>query len=65
MVRTALAIEKEMEDAQGIWGCECQWEEEGGSAFFEFRKETENFCPMSTPGIGPARADDMFLLPST
>ena len=36
----------------------------GGSAFFEFGKETEDFCPMSAPGTGPARADDMLLLPS-
>ena len=62
MVRTALAIEREMEDARGIRNASAG--EEGGSTFFEFRKETEDFCPTSAPGIGPARADDMFLLPS-
>ena len=53
------------EDAQGHSGCECRWEEEGGSAFFEFGKETENFCPTSAPGTRPAGADDMLLLPSS
>ena len=48
----------------GNSGCECRWEEEGGSAFFEFGKETEDLCPTSAPGIGPTRADDMLLLPS-
>ena len=42
--------------------CECRWEEEGGSTFFEFGKETEDLCPTSAPGTGPARADDMLLL---
>ena len=38
MVGIALAIEREMDDAQGIRHsrCECRWEEKGGSAFFEF-----------------------------
>ena len=48
----------------GHSGCECWWEEEGGSAFFEFGKEAEDFCPTSALGTGPARADDMLLLPS-
>ena len=30
---------------KGHSGCECRWEEEGGLAFFEFRKETEDLCP--------------------
>ena len=47
----------------GHSGCECRWEEEGGSAFFEFGKETEDFYSTSAPGTGPARADDMLLLP--
>ena len=47
----------------GHSGCECRWEEEGGSAFFEFGKETEDFCPTSAPGTGPTKADDMLLLP--
>ena len=50
--------------AQGYSGCECQWEEEGGSTFFKFGKETEDLCPTSAPGRGPAKADDMFILPS-
>ena len=49
----------------GHLGCECRLEEEGGSAFFKFGKETEDLCSMSAPGIGPARFDDMLLLPST
>ena len=64
MVETTLAIEREIKDARGHSGCKCWWEEKGGSAFFEFRKETEEFCPMSVPGIGPARANDMLLFPS-
>ena len=48
----------------GHSGCECRWEEEGGSAFFEFGKETEDFCPTSAPGTGLAGADDMLLFPS-
>ena len=48
----------------GHSGCKCRWEDEGGSAFFEFGKETEDFCPTSAPGKGPAEADDMLLLPS-
>ena len=48
----------------GHSGCECRWEEEGGSTFFEFGKETEDFYPTSAPGTGPAGADDMLLLPS-
>ena len=63
MVRTTLAIEGEMEDVRGIRDASAG--EEGGSAFFEFGKEIEDFCPTSALGIGPARADDMFLLPST
>ena len=35
MVGTALAIEREMDDARHS-RCECRWEEKGGSAFFEF-----------------------------
>ena len=46
-------------------GCEWRWEEEGGLAFFEFGKETEDLCPTLAPGIGPARADDMLVFPST
>ena len=49
----------------GHSGCECWWEKEGGSAFFYFGKETEDFCPTSVPGTGLARADDMLLFPST
>ena len=64
MVETTLAIEREIEDTRGHSRCKCWWEEEGGSAFFEFRKETGELCPMSVPGIGPARANDMLLLPS-
>ena len=52
------------EGRTGHSGCECRWEEEGGLAFFEFGKETEDFCPTSAPGTGPARVDDMLLLPS-
>ena len=47
----------------GHSGCECQWEKEGGSAFFEFGKETEDFCPTSAPSIGSAKADDMLIFP--
>ena len=43
---------------------ECWWEEEGGLAFLEFRKETEDFCPTSAPGTGSTKADAMLLLPS-
>ena len=65
MVGTTLAIERERDGGcTGHSGCECQWEEEGGSAFFEFGKETKDFCPTSASCTGPARADDMFLLPS-
>ena len=49
----------------GHWGCECRWGEEGGSAFFEFGKETEDFCSTSAPGTRLTRADEMLLLPST
>ena len=48
----------------GHSGCECRWEEEGGLAFFEFGKEIEDFYSMSVLSTGPARADDMLLLPS-
>ena len=66
MVGKALAIERERDRGRtGHSGCKCRWEEEGGLAFFEFGKETKDFCPMSTPSTGPARADDMLLLPST
>ena len=69
MVMTTLAIERERERERERGctrhsGCECRWEEEGGSAFFEFGKEIEDFCPTSAPCTRLARADDMFLLPS-
>ena len=48
----------------GHSGCECRWEEEGESAFFEFGEKTEDFCPTSAPGTRPAKADDMLLLSS-
>ena len=64
MVGTALAIEREMEDSRGHSRCECRWEEEGGLAFFEFGKETEDLCPTSAPSTGLAKANDMLLLPS-
>ena len=65
MVGTGLAIERERDGGHtGHLKCECRWEEEGGSAFFEFGKETKDFCPMSALGIGPARANDVLLLPS-
>ena len=48
----------------GHSGCKCRWEEKGGSAFFEFGKEIEDFFSMSTLGTRLARADDMLLLPS-
>ena len=32
--------------------------------FFKFGKEAEDFCPTSAPGTGPAKPDDMLLLPS-
>ena len=63
MVGIALATERDGGHT-GHSGCECWWEEEGGSAFFEFGKETKDFCPMSVPSTGPARANDMLLLPS-
>ena len=66
MVGTTLTIERERDGGRtGHSGYECRWEEEGGSAFFEFGKEIEDFCPMSAQGTGPAWADDMLLLPST
>ena len=66
MVGTALAIERERDGGRtGHSGCEFRWEKKGGSAFFEFRKETEELCPTSALCTGPARADDMFLLPSS
>ena len=49
----------------GHSGCKCRYEEEGRSAFFEFGKETEDLCLMSSPVTGPVRADDMLLLPSS
>ena len=64
MVGTTLVIERERWRRTGHSGCECRWEEEGGSAFFGFGKETEDLCPTSAPGTGPARGDDMLLLPS-
>ena len=64
MVGTTLAIERDG-GCTGHLRCECRWEEEGGSTFFEFGKETEDLWPISALGIGPARADDMLLLPST
>ena len=48
----------------GHSGCECRWEEQGGSSFFELWKEKEDFCPTSALGTRPAWADDMLLLPS-
>ena len=51
-----------MEDARGIRDVSAG--EEGGSTFFEFGKEIEDFCPMSTLGTRPAKANDMFLLSS-
>ena len=66
MVGTTLTIERERWRMHGAFsGCECRWEEEGGSNFFEFGKDTEDFCPTSPPGTGPARVDDMLLLPSS
>ena len=32
--------------------------------FFKFGKEAEDFCPTSAPSTGPAKPDDMLLLPS-
>ena len=65
MVGTALAIERERDGGRtGHSGCKCRWEEERGSAFFEFGKETEDFCSTSAPGTGLAGADDMLILPS-
>ena len=67
MFGTALAIERERERDGGRTrhsGCECWWEEGGGSAFFKFGKEKEDFCPTSAPSTGPAMANDMLLLPS-
>ena len=63
MVRTALAIKRDGGRTRHS-GCECRWEEERGSTFFEFGKEIEDLCPKSALGTGPARADDMLLLPS-
>ena len=54
LVRTALAMEREMEDARGIRDASA-----GG------KRNAEAFCPMSSLGTGPARANDMLLLPST
>ena len=66
MVGITLTIERERWRMHGAFsGCECRWEEEGGSNFFEFGKDTEDFCPTSPPGTGPARVDDMLLLPSS
>ena len=64
MVRDSSGYRKRDGGRTGHSGCECRWEEEGGSTFFEFGKETEDFCPTSAPGIGQARVDDMLLLPS-
>ena len=59
MVGTTLAIERKRDGGcTGHSGCECRWEEEGESAFFEFRKEIEDFCPTSAPGIGPMTCFD-------
>ena len=49
----------------GVFGMRVPVEEEGGSAFFAFKKETEDLCPTSAPGTGPTRVDDILLLPST
>ena len=65
MVGTALAIERERDGGRtGHSRCECWWEEEGGSAFFEFGKEAEDFFPTSALSTRPTRADDMLLFPS-
>ena len=45
-------------------GCECRWEKERGSAFFDFGKETEDFYPTRALGTGPARVNEMLPLPS-
>ena len=50
MVRTTLVIEREMEDTWGIRDVSAS--EEGGSTFFEFGKETKDFCPTRAPGTG-------------
>ena len=42
MVGTTLTIEREIEDARSTRGCECQWQEEGQSVFFQFREEVES-----------------------
>ena len=42
----------------GHSGCKCRWEEEGGSAFFEFGKEAEDFCTTRHPGIGASQLWD-------
>ena len=53
LVRTTLAIKREMEDARGI-----------RDASSSGKRKAEDFCPMRALGTGPARADDMLLLPS-
>ena len=64
VVRTTLAIEREMEDAQGILDASAGGKRKEDQPSSSLEKETEDFCPTSAPGTGPAEADDMLLLPS-
>ena len=53
MVGITLAIKTQIEEAQGI-----------RDASASRKRKAEDFCPTSTPGTRPTRADNMLLLPS-
>ena len=66
MVGTALAIEREreMEDAWGIRDASADGKRKEDQPSSSLGKKQRTSIPRAPPGTGPARADDMLLLPS-
>ena len=64
MVETALVIERDMEDARGIRDASAGGKRKEDQPSSSLGKKIKDLCPTSAPSTGPAKADDMLLLPS-